>query len=288
MATKPLIVILCFQSEKTLDEYNPDILPALAQKSVVRKAKTLPQARRYLTSSVRPHIVVVTDAAVTYPENHELLPRLVEYAKAGGTVVYSGIFGSTVLYPDLKAMFKNVWGLPWRVCAHTDGTHAVNPRVKGIATKAILEKCIVKSTRINNVALEDAIYVSPSEAKKLKNPPVSEGRSSSDKTYETFAAVAKVGRGGLAYMGHFGPEPITTSIILGLCFWPGARPPVAPGDGVPEMVCRFAFILTAIQAHQRVHSSTQVSRLWRTMFRLSLRALPEAILHSNPTSSSSP
>ncbi|KAM5541571.1 hypothetical protein V8D89_004761 [Ganoderma adspersum] len=236
MAAKPLIVILCFQSEKSLGEYNPDILPALAQKSVIRKAKTLPQARRYLTSTVRPHAVIVTDAAVTYPENHELLPRLVEYAKAGGTVVYSGIFGSTVLYPDLKAMFKNVWGLPWRVCAYTSGNHVVNPRVKGIATKAILEKCSVKATRINNVALEDVIYVSPSEAKKLKNlPRPPEGQSPSDKTYETFAAVAKVGRGRVAYLGHFSPEPITMSLILGLCFWPGARSPVAPGDGVPEV-----------------------------------------------------
>ncbi|PIL32506.1 transporter [Ganoderma sinense ZZ0214-1] len=234
MAVKPLIIILCLQSESAFAECNPDILPALAQKSVVRKAKTLSQARRYLNSTTRPHVVIVSDAAVTYPENHELLPRLVEYAKAGGTVLYSGIFSSMVLYPDLKAMFKTVWGLPWRVCAYTSGNFTVNPRVKGIATKSIIEKCYVKSTRIDHVALEDAIYVNPSAAKKLKNLP--EGQSSSEKTYETFAAVAKVGRGRVAYMGDFNPEPITVSIVMGLCFWPGARPLIAPGDGVPEVI----------------------------------------------------
>ncbi len=256
MASKPLIVILCLQSEKTFQEINPDILPALAQKSVVRKANTLPQARRYLTSTTRPHAIIVADAAVTYPENHELLPRIVEYAKAGGTVVHSGTFSSTVLYPDLKAMFKNVWGLPWRVCAHTSGSHAVNPRVRGISTKEILKKCTVKSTRIDNVALEDAVYVSPSEAKKLNKPP--EGQFSSNKTYETFAAVAKVGRGRVAYMGHFSPEPITASLMLGLCFWPGARPPIVPGDGVPEVVCGFASIFMPVGAHRQGRSYVQV------------------------------
>ncbi|KAI1786107.1 hypothetical protein LXA43DRAFT_1099551 [Ganoderma leucocontextum] len=230
MAAKPLIVVLCLQSSTILDEINPNILPALAQKGVVCKAKTLTQARRYLTSTTRPHAVIVVDAAVTYPENHELLPRLVEYARVGGTVVYSGVFSSTVLYPDLKAMFKNVWGLPWRVCAHTSGSHAVNPHVKGIGTKELVKKCIVKSTRIDNVALEDTVYVNPSAAKKLE-----QGQPSYNKTYETFAAFAKIGRGRVGYLGHFSSEPVTASVMLAMCFWPGSRAPVAPGDGVPEV-----------------------------------------------------
>ncbi|KAI1786101.1 hypothetical protein LXA43DRAFT_79752 [Ganoderma leucocontextum] len=254
MSVKPLIVILCLKYEAGFDQVYAHLLSVLAQKDEVRKARTLSQARRYLTSTTRPHAVILADADVTEPEYHELLARLVEYAVAGGTVIHAGSFNSAGLYPDLNNMFKNVWALPWRVSTScTSGRHAVNLHVKGFNTKGLVKQCSFTAPPVDNVALEDAVYVTPSLAKKLKN-----GQPSPPMTCQTPAAFAKVGRGRVGYVGDVLGKPAMTNLILGMCFWPGSRAPVAPGDGVPEVVCVFASLSMVVAAHRQVRRCIHV------------------------------
>ena len=70
---KPLIIILCLKFEEGFDQSNIHLLSVFSRRDVVRKARTLAQARRYLTSTTRPHAVILADADVTEPEHHELL-----------------------------------------------------------------------------------------------------------------------------------------------------------------------------------------------------------------------
>ncbi|PIL32503.1 transporter [Ganoderma sinense ZZ0214-1] len=232
MSTKPLIVILCLKFEEGFDQANAHLLSVLAQRDVVRKAWTPSQARRYLMSTTRPHAVILADAEVTEPMHHELLARLVEYAEAGGTVIYAGPFTAASLYPDINSTFKTAWGLQWSVSAACgDGTFAVNPQVKGLNTKGLVKRCKFQAAiHVDNVALEDAVYISAALAKKGGN-----GSSSHAVTYKTPAAFGKIGRGRVGYVGDMHGEPATTNLILAMCFWPGSRAPIPPGDGVPEV-----------------------------------------------------
>ncbi|PIL32501.1 transporter [Ganoderma sinense ZZ0214-1] len=231
MSAKPLIVILCLEQHSAFDHFNAT-LEALAQKAVVRKASTLAQARRYLTSTVRPHAIIVAEAAVADPEYYEVLVRLVEYARAGGTVVYSGVFSLLVFYSDLAAMFTNAWGLSWGVPSTTivSGTHTLNPRVRGLKTEGLVQQCSLSVKFVENVALEDAVYLTHDVADDRK-----EDSQSSNTTCKTFAAFTKIGYGRMGYIASASEGP-TTNLLLAMCFWPGSRPSIAEGDGIPEVI----------------------------------------------------
>ena len=254
MTVKPLIVILCLKFEEGFDQSNVHLLSVLSQRDVVRKARTPAQARRYLTSTTRPHAVILADADVTEPEHHELLARLVEYAEAGGTVVYAGPFTASSLDPNINTTFKTTWGLLWCVsAAPAGGTFAVNPKAKGLNTKGLVKRCSFPAAiHVENVALEDAVYIIPALAKKLKN-----GQPSAAGAYKTPAAFANVGRGRVGYVGDMQGMAASTNLILAMCFWPGSRAPIPPGDGVPEVVCVHMSHLMVVEYHLR-SSSIQV------------------------------
>ena len=189
MKPKPLIVVLCLDNHPKSDDINNPLFTALAKKDVVCKARTVPEARRYLTSTTRPHAILVVDAAVSSFEYREVLLRLAEYARAGGTVIYAGT--STVSKFELESTFKDVWDLPWRASTYTNGIYTVNPRVRGIHTNGLARSYSVKATLVENVASENAVYLPPSSPSTLPKG----GGSSAGETYQTPAAFATVGRG---------------------------------------------------------------------------------------------
>ncbi|TBU26913.1 hypothetical protein BD309DRAFT_861448 [Dichomitus squalens] len=232
MVSKPLIVVICLDEEGVSEIINDRLYTVLARKDEVLKATSLSEARRHLTSTIRPHAVIVADDAVTYPRNREVLLRLVEYAKAGGTVVYAGTFSSSVRHQDLDSMFKDVWGLPWRAFSFATTTHTVNPRVQGLNPNGLVKRYVVDANHIDHVALEDAVYLPSSVVKKLRKG----GHQSAGQTYRTPAAFATVGRGRVGYIGDVDGDDDTTRLVIAMCFWPGSRAPVPPGDGVAEVV----------------------------------------------------
>ena len=218
MLVKPLVVIFRLQYNSWFDHTNAQLIPALAQKSVVRQAQTPSQARRYLTSTTRPHAIILADTILTKPEYHESHAPLVEYATAGGTDIYAAPFSSSSLFPDLENMFADVWGLPWRIAeSSTRGGYIVNPLIKGFETEGLVKHCSFRRLQVQNVAFEDIVYVTPSLADNLKN-----GQPSHVKTYGTPAAFAKVGRGRVGYIGDDSfsnvRERATDELILAMCF----------------------------------------------------------------------
>ncbi len=47
-------------------------------------------------------------------------------------------------------------------------------------------------------------------------------------------------------------KPATTNLVLAMCFWPGSRAPIAPGDGVPGVVCNSLPDLTVFKTHPHI------------------------------------
>ena len=242
MKPKPLIVVLCLDNHPKSDDINNPLFTALAKKDVVCKARTVPEARRYLTSTTRPHAILVVDAAVSSFEYREVLLRLAEYTRAGGTVIYAGT--STVSKFELESTFKDVWDLPWRASTYTNGIYTVNPRVRGIHTNGLARSYSVKATLVDNVASENAVYLPPSSPSTLPKG----GGSSAGETYQTPAAFATVGRGRVGYVGDVNGVNDTTRLVIAMCFWPGSCAPIPPGHGVAEVVSvlSLAFIMLSL------------------------------------------
>ncbi|KAI0704397.1 hypothetical protein C8T65DRAFT_830765 [Cerioporus squamosus] len=234
MPPKPFVVIFFpAQFEIFLDVY-ADQFNVLKEKLELRHAFNADDVRRYMNSTVRPHAVIVADSFVTIPSYRDVLIRLVDYARAGGTVIYAGLLSSFSTPSALNAGFEHVWELPWRTGPYHRETFSLNPSVRGIDTKLVSQKYSMKALFLTNVELQHAVYV---ESANIRH--VSSG-SHGGTVYETPAAFAPVGQGYFGYVGDVNQEADTTKLLLAMCLRPGSRAPIAPGTGVPPTVSRIS------------------------------------------------
>lgn len=227
----PLVVVVRLEDHNIFEGTNPDLLRELAYRANVRTAKRVSEARRSLSSTVRPQAVIVADAAVVHTEYRDILLLLMDYVASGGTVVYAGIFSSSVKPTDLDFMFKDAWDLPWHAGAYTRETVAVNSFSNGLNVGPLLKKYSMKALFVDNVALKDAIYLEPHFARKLAQAKNNEERLRI--AFKTPVAFATVGRGRVGYVGDVNSETGTTNLVIAMCFHPGAYAPIAPGTGSP-------------------------------------------------------
>ncbi|KAI1786106.1 TPR-like protein [Ganoderma leucocontextum] len=209
-------------------------------RTVVREAKTPTEAHRYLNSTVRPYAVVVTDAAVLKPDHRGLLPKLVHYARDGGTVIFDGGFAQRVGPAKLGLMFMDDWKVPWR--AHEEGSAEIslNASTNGDAVRVdhagLAKKYTTRANWIRAVALEDALYLDSRVANQLaggKRKGKKEWKPPQGETYKTPFAFMVVGRGRLGYIGDVEYDPRTVRLIAAMCLYPGSRAHRPLGTGVP-------------------------------------------------------
>ncbi|RDX50681.1 hypothetical protein OH76DRAFT_1471353 [Lentinus brumalis] len=229
MPSKPFVVVLFpAQFEIFLDVY-ADQFNLLKEKLDLRHAFNAEDVRRYMNSTVRPHAVIVADSFVTVPSYRDVLIRLVEYARAGGTVIYAGLLSSFSTHSALDAGFEHVWELPWRTGPYHRKTFSLNTSVRGIDTKLVSQKYSMKALLLTDVDLQHAVYLEPPSVRNVKNGP-------HGTVYETPAAFAPVGQGYFGYIGDVNQEAETTKLLLAMCLRPGSRAPSAPGTGMPPIV----------------------------------------------------
>ncbi|KAI0631742.1 hypothetical protein C8Q77DRAFT_157668 [Trametes polyzona] len=231
--TKPLVVLLSFRSHAAFAEFYPSLLDALHRKAEVQVAHTRAEALRYLTSTARPRAVIVCSATPSYPEYVDVSIRLEQYARAGGTVVFAGLFAASVGFPDLKAMFKNVWGLPWEMSRCDDKTYALNLGVKGLDVASLQRKFWASAILLRGVKPHDALYVGQNVLKKIVAGDA--GNRAAPDSVEAAVTFTVVGKGCMGYIGDraHGYGPATTSAILAMCFRPGFQQMVPAGTVTP-------------------------------------------------------
>ena len=108
---------------------------------------------------------------------------------------------NTYRYDILDSLFRNVFGLPWKVASYTKHNVYARREVKHVVTDDLPEAYYPKAVFLNNVATSDALYTpshepdpNDSDEENVREPP------SQDKI-SVMAAVAKVGLGRVAFMG---------------------------------------------------------------------------------------
>lgn len=232
MPPKPRVVILCPEQCDIFLSIYAEQLDNLEEKLEIHTADTAEQVRRYINSTVRPQAIIVADAFVTVPSYRDVLLRLVDYARIGGTVIYAGLLSSFSTSSTLNAAFEHMWKLPWRTGPYHRKTVELNTAVKGINIKLVSKKYSQKALLLANVELPHAVYLEPAKTRRVETGP--HGRT----VYETPAAFAPIGQGFFGYIGDVNGEAGTIKLLLAMCLRHGARAPATVGTGVPPTVCQ--------------------------------------------------
>ncbi|KAF2819406.1 hypothetical protein CC86DRAFT_145599 [Ophiobolus disseminans] len=177
----------------------PQLFPKVLSRTVVHESLTPEDALHYIGAGW-PNIILVSDPAITRAENRELLVATTGWVKHGCTLVLMGFFASTIDYDELDAVFKEHFGLKWRVaqCAGHD-----------VRLQHSVEETMIRRASLVPSFQAKAIYLGYVPATELVY-----GGGGYNLAY---AAFARVGLGKLGYIGdvNFGEEP--ERVILAMC-----------------------------------------------------------------------
>ncbi|KAF2030706.1 Isochorismatase hydrolase [Setomelanomma holmii] len=177
----------------------PQLFPKILSRTAVHESITIDDALNYIGTGW-PNVILVSDPAITSEENKDLLNATIEWIKHGGTVVFMGFFASTVQYDELDKMFKEDFGLKWRVTEYTSHDvrlhHTVDENM--LRRASLVREFQAKALFLGHVPSNDIVY-----AGGPKNM--------------AYAAFTRLGLGKLGYIGdvNFGEEP--ERLILAMC-----------------------------------------------------------------------
>lgn len=237
---KPLVILLCLASYNLFKETNSHLQAALEERFEVLVATTRSEAVRYLISTSIPQAVIACDAAVSYPEYHDVLLRLVQYAHGGGTVVYAGNFATLVRFPEMKAMFKVAWNVPWEMDACDDKVFGLNFTARHLDVRPLPKKYAVKGIQVRNVLPGFAVYLGQNQLKKLAKD--KDGSLANVPLNAPVVFCKLSGQGYVGYVGDYNSTEPTTAIVLAMCLHPASRARVAPGTVLPRVAVRIRIL----------------------------------------------
>jgi hypothetical protein len=195
----PNILIISLGDSASSRQLYPQLSPKIISRAVVHESLTVQDALSYIGSGW-PGIIFVSDSAITDKENKRLLTATVDWVKHGCTMICSGFFSSTIEYNVMDSLFKEHFGLKWRVAAYTTNDVRLHHTMD--------ETMIRRASLVPNFRAK-AVY--------LGHVPASEVVYDERSANLAYAAFARVGLGKLGYIGdvNFGEEP--ERLILAMC-----------------------------------------------------------------------
>lgn len=189
-------------------------LEDLLKHADLQRARTAKDALSYLdkNASSPPDGILVTDPGVARPASKELLTRVVEYARAGGTVVMSYCFSSNMRMDEMTDFWKKVWDLPWEPASYhrTDLTLNESASTLRGQVAALPKVYSQKALCLRKVKREHSWYLS-TEDSVTQSAVFSPERVNQN---ETAVAFAPVGQGHVGYTGDVNMEVGTHLVVM--------------------------------------------------------------------------
>ncbi|KOC11478.1 hypothetical protein AFLA70_372g001421 [Aspergillus flavus AF70] len=145
-----------------------------------------------LAQRPEPSAILVTDEALTLPENRAVWKAALEYVRRGGTAVIMGHFPSFVRPNHLKPFFSQA-GLNWESGSYQRTTLALNPAAVSVANAEKLpQRYSQKAVFVKNVAPGEMWYKTDDDSvvQSMVFPATKVNMAG-----ETAVALAKVGTG---------------------------------------------------------------------------------------------
>jgi hypothetical protein len=212
-SNKRFVMLLSLENEDWFSESYAPLLSALRAKIEWKQALTSPSALGMLGSPCLSG-VLVTDPGVTRPRNAQVLSKLVEYVKSGGSAVVGTMFPTFMPLGEFDAFFQKSWGTSWKQGSYHRTTFALNPSNEMVKKNPSLTASYsMKALHVSGLAPGDAIYL-PTENARLQSmvfaPVAITDRS------ESPAVQTRVGRGYFGYIGDVNAEAGSTKVILAM------------------------------------------------------------------------
>ncbi|KAJ7491054.1 hypothetical protein FB451DRAFT_630247 [Mycena latifolia] len=246
-ASKKFVLQLSLAHEDFLDGILAHTFAALRARVTLSVARSAEQALKFLAS---PDLtaVFVTDPGISEPKHANVLAKLVEYAKSGGSVVLGGLFSSFIAPPKLASFFRDAWGLSWAMGSYHRAYFTLNPAHETVqANTSLLPSYSMKAAHLKGIGAGAAVYADPHGS--VSEAPVCQGR---------------IGLGYLGYVGDVNGEQGSTNAVLAMLGVLDmlSAPPQNSGSGIARFILHLAvnkFVDTHSKILSALHELTTVS-----------------------------
>ncbi|KAG5641145.1 hypothetical protein DXG03_005884 [Asterophora parasitica] len=212
-SSKPYVMLLSLKNEDFFAITHAQCLSALRDKLETNQALTAASAIKMLNTAGLAG-VFVTDPGIVRPENANVLARLVEFVKSGGSVVVGGFFSTFVFGNEMDAWFKNAWGLSWKGGSYHRTTFSRNASHELVANNpAIVSSYSMKALHLGGLAEGDAVYLAADDARlqSMVFQPVKVTNHS-----ESPVVQRRIGDGFIGYIGDVNAEKDTTTVLMAM------------------------------------------------------------------------
>ncbi|KAG6861781.1 hypothetical protein C0995_012285 [Termitomyces sp. Mi166 len=206
------VLILAFEGD-IADSYKQPTINLIKSKSFVKIVTTQTEAVRILSSDAVAG-VFVADAGIANRKNAQVLTKLVEYAKAGGSVVIGGAFSTFVKPKDMGTFFLKSWSVPWKPGSYHRTTFFLNPAHELAKSNPLLAQSYsMKALHVKDISPDVVVY-RPTRESRLENLVFAPGPITN--LNESPAVRTRVGKGHLGYIGDVNWEDGSAKLVLAM------------------------------------------------------------------------
>ncbi|KAI9878395.1 MAG: hypothetical protein M1830_001025 [Pleopsidium flavum] len=215
--TPSILLISLEPSPWPMDLYD-ELFTTLGTKATVTEVTSSKTALEHLSSPSSPTAVLLTESSIMKAKNRALSTRLVEYTRAGGTVILGCQCSSMSRPSDINRYFNDTWGLPWKSGAYHRTTFQLNPvgnaRFREGRYSSLAKFYSMKALHLKGVPVEGRVYVSSDDStlESAVFAPVPVGNPQ-----ESPMVFAQVGNGYLGWVGDVNAEKDSTRVVMAMC-----------------------------------------------------------------------
>ncbi|KXN91921.1 RNA polymerase II-associated protein 3 [Leucoagaricus sp. SymC.cos] len=221
----PFILILCLEDEEMFNNINGHLLKALRTKLRVVRARSSTQALTYLDA---PELagVIVADAGIVDRTNSNVVPKLVDFVKGGGSIVFGCLFPSFVASSAFRRFFSQNFGLNWQYGSYFRTTFFKNPGNDLVKKNPSLsDSYSMKALHVQGIPAASALYKANESSRTQSLVFPSTSVSDFD---ESPAVTTRFGSGFVSFLGDVNAEESSTKTILAMVGLLDAPPPSLP------------------------------------------------------------
>ena len=138
--------------------------------------------------------VLITDSRLCRPEHSRLTSKLVDYARNGGTVVFTSSFSNEITRVSFRSFFKDHWNLDWDIGCRHSATLLRNPQslLRSSNASKLPKRLQVDAVYVNGISQSDSLYVTQN-IPEVWSPPY--------QVFKSPTVYAETGKGHIVFFG---------------------------------------------------------------------------------------
>ncbi|KAF5349593.1 hypothetical protein D9756_008926 [Leucocoprinus leucothites] len=228
-ANDRFVLTLCLEDEEMFENINKHLLHALKGKIKVVCAKNTAQAVTCLSA---PELtgVIVADGGIIDRKHSNVVSKLVDYVKRGGSVVFGCLFPSFISGSSFGQFFSRNFGLNWERGSYFRTTFFKDPGNDIVKNNPSLDKSYsMKALHVRGISSSSALYraneSSRTQSAVFPSAPITDFD-------ESPAVTIRVGNGFVSFLGDVNAEDSSTNTILAML---GLLDGPLPTPAVPQV-----------------------------------------------------